>query len=196
MRSDSVQHERKPIVDRKPDLNKISTSENDQENTHLKSRKKESINDSVNYLTLFQINPLLLQAATGVNSSQNFHQSLGVSSSSLETSPATCIKLEEPMGRTFTDEQSENLNNNESEIIDTFIQQNIITDTFRLINLIESSLQGCFENSSDSNEHLLQNFLSNLTSSTTIPQFNIQIPNLLPKMHFVCEIASRILFKV
>lgn len=193
MRSDSVQHERKPIIDRKQDQNKSSTSENDQENTLSKPRKKESANDSVNYLSLFQLNPLLLQAATGVNSAQNFHQSLGVTSSSVDATHPTCIKLEEPI---FIDEASEKMNNPESDMIESFIEQNLISDTFKLISMIESSLQGCYENSNKSEKNNLQSFLSNLSSTSTIPQFKIQIPNLLPKMHFVCEVASRVLFKV
>lgn len=194
MRSDSVQHERKPIVDRKQDQNKSSTSENDQENTQSKPRKKDPMSDSVNYLSLFQLNPLLLQAASGVNSSQNFHQSLGVSSSSIEAAHTANIKQEDPI---YTDELSEKVNSNvESELIESFIEQNLINDTFKLINMIESSLQGCYENSSDSEDSSLQSLLANLSSTSTIPQFQIHIPNLLPKMHFVCEVASRVLFKV
>lgn len=54
-----MQHERKPIVDRKQDAHKSSTSENDQEiMSQAKSRqKKDATNESMNYLSLFQLNP-------------------------------------------------------------------------------------------------------------------------------------------
>jgi hypothetical protein len=175
-------------VDRKHDAHKSSTSENDQETTQSKSRvKKESANDSVNYLSLFQLNPLLMHA--GVAQSQTYQQSLATSQSPTKT--AESIKSE--VTDEFVDKSN---NNNESELIEIVLEQKILHDTFDMINMIESQLQGqdIYSNGSYDYE-LSESFLSSLTDES-MADFKIQLPNLLPKMHFVCEIGSRILFKV
>lgn len=185
----AVQHERKPIVDRKQDSHKSSTSENDQESTISKSRlKKESASDSVNYLSLFQLNPLLMHA--GVTQSQTFQQSLVAAQSPTKTSES--IKLE--VVDDFVDKSS---NNNESiELFEIVLEQKILHDTFDMINMIESSLQGQDVYNNGNYEYdLTESFLTSLTDES-MAEFKIQLPNLLPKMHFVCEIGSRILFKV
>lgn len=193
----AVQHERKPIVDRKQQDGKSSTSENDQEIAQSKSRlKKESANDSVNYLSLFQLNPLLLHAASGVTQAQNFqHQPLGVAASSpTKANDSTGIKLEEP----FMEDLSDKMNNNESsELFESVLEQKLLNDTFDLINMIEASLHSGFDscNNGSTEENLTQTFMSSLIDEN-VTQFKIQLPNLLPKMHFVCEVGSRILFKV
>lgn len=182
----AVQHERKPIVDRK-DTQKSSTSENDintTEMTQSKSRlKKESNNDSVNYLSLFQLNPLLMHAASGVHQSQNFQPSP-------TKTELSGIKMEEP----YIDDLNESkVNNNESsEGFESVLEQKL----FEMINTIESSLQCGYEvyNNGSSEGILTETFLNNLTDENATT-FKIQLPNLLPKMHFVCEVASRILFK-
>lgn len=189
----AVQHERKPILDRKQDAHKSSTSENDQEIPQSKSRlKKDSANDSVNYLSLFQLNPLLMHA--GVNPSQSYQQSL-CASSPTKAVETTGIKMEEP----FVDDvlESKATNQESSELFESVLEQKLLNDTFDMINMIESSLQGNYEayNSNGSpDENLTPIFLANLTDET-VTQFKIQLPNLLPKMHFVCEVGSRILFK-
>lgn len=183
----AVQHERKPIVDRK-EQHKSSTSENDQEiMSQSKTRlKKDANSDSVNYLSLFQLNPLLMHAAS--NAPQPFQPTT-------KTPECGGIKMEE----TFIDDLSEdrlNTNNDSTALFDTVLEQKQLNDTFDLISLIESSLQNGFEAPSNGNslESLPQSFLNNLTDES-VTQFKIQLPNVLPKMHFVCEVGSRVLFK-
>lgn len=186
MHFSAVQHERKPIVDRK-DPHKNSNSENDMNSTEMaqaKSRlKKGSENDSVNYLSLFQLNPLLMHAASGMHQTQNFQ------ASPKKPTELTGIKMEEP----FIDEVVDNKTNVEClETFESAFEQKL----FEMITTIESSLQAGFEmyNNGNSEENLPEAFLNNLTDEN-LTQFKIQLPNLLPKMHFVCEIGSRILFK-
>lgn len=187
----AVQHERKPIVDRK-EAHKSSTSENDQEMmSQSKSRlKKDSNNDTVNYLSLFQLNPLLMHAAAGVNSSQNFQTSPS------KAADSAGIKIEEA----FVDDMSDaklSMNNESTELIESVLEQKHLNETlFDMIAMIESSLQGGFEsyNNGNADDELTSTFLTNLMDEN-LTQFKIQLPNLLPKMHFVSEVGSRILFK-
>ncbi|CRK98195.1 CLUMA_CG011558, isoform A [Clunio marinus] len=199
MRSDSVQHERKPIVDRRQPENKNASVENEQNSTlSAKLRmKKESSNDSVNYLSLFQLNPLLIHA---VNPAQAF--SSGVpQSTAKQLTDSTNIKVED----TFTDDsiESKTNNNNNSnnnvecfELLESVEEQKLLKDSFNMISIIESSLHEQQQQPINENvdENSSQQFFSNLIDEN-LSQFKIQVPNLLPKMHFVCEIGSRILFK-
>lgn len=189
-----MQHERKPIVDRK-EAHKSSTSENDQEMmSQSKSRlKKDSNNDTVNYLSLFQLNPLLMHAAAGVNSSQNYQTSPS------KTADSTGIKIEEA----FVDDMSDsklNMNIDSTELIESVLEQKHLNETlYDMIAMIESSLQAGssgfdIHNNGNADDELTQTFLTNLMDEN-LTQFKIQLPNLLPKMHFVCEVGSRILFK-
>lgn len=176
-------------MDRK-ETHKSSTSENDQEiMVQTKSRlKKESGNDSVNYMSLFQLNPLLMHAASGVNGSQNYQQPAHHKQNDL-----VGIKMEEP----FADEMSERKNvthESSAEVFESAYEQKLLNDTFDMINIIEASLHGNIDNNSNSEENLSESFLANLLDENAI-QFKIQLPSLLPKMHFVCEVGSRILFK-
>lgn len=182
----AVQHERKPIVDRK-DPHKNSTSENDMnssEMTQSKSRlKKDSTNDSVNYLSLFQLNPLLMHAASGIHQTQNFQVS------PKKTTELTGIKMEEP----FIDDIGDNKTIVEGmETFESAFEQKL----FEMITTIETSLHTGYDgyNNGTSDDNLTDSFLGNLNDEN-LTQFKIQLPNLLPKMHFVCEVGSRILFK-
>lgn len=181
-----MQHERKPIVDRK-DPHKNSNSENDMNSTEMaqsKSRlKKDSTNESVNYLSLFQLNPLLMHAASGIHQTQNFQ------ASPKKATELTGIKMEEPFIEDIVD------NKINAECLETY-ESTFDQKLFEIISTIESSLQNGFETYSNGNseDNLPESFLSNLTDEN-LTQFKIQLPNLLPKMHFVCEIGSRILFK-
>jgi Ligand-binding domain of nuclear hormone receptor len=176
-------------VDRK-ETHKSSASENDQEiMVQTKSRlKKESGNDSVNYLSLFQLNPLLMHAASGVNGSQSYQQPTHHKQADL-----VGIKMEEP----FADDLSERKNvthESTAEVFESAIEQKLLNDTFDMINIIEASLHGNIDSSSGSDDNLSDSLLNNLLDENTV-QFKIQLPSLLPKMHFVCEVGSRILFK-
>lgn len=186
----AVQHERKPIVDRK-EAHKSSTSENDQEiMSQGKSRmKKEVNNDSVNYLSFFQLNPLLMHAASNVNPPQSFQPSTKIADS-------VGVKMEDSFADDLSDERF-NMNSDTSALFDTVLEQKQLSDTFEMISLIESCLvQGGFEPSSNGtyDDDFGQSIFNNLTDDA-MTQFKIQIPNLLPKMHFVCEMGSRVLFK-
>lgn len=174
-------------MDRK-EQHKSSTSENDQEMGQNKSRLKKDVNnDSVNYLSLFQLNPLLMHAATGVNPAQSFQPSL-------KGNDNINVKMEE----TFMDELNDdriNMSSDNSALLESVLEQKQLNDTFDMVNLIELSIQGGFENASNGNlDETPQAFINNLTDEN-LTQFKIQVPNLLPKMHFVCEMGSRTLFK-
>ncbi|XP_070504742.1 orphan steroid hormone receptor 2 isoform X2 [Chironomus tepperi] len=180
----TVQHERKPIVDKKNDVMKAQQS---QENgSDLKSRnKRDSHPNSLNYLNLFQLNPLLMHAA-------------GASQFNLPPSPTkeapTTTKIEEPA---FTPEPTENkFKNGSSELYETVLEQKLLNDTLDLIQMVETSLASSTYDSYNGNydEPLTDPFINSLQDENVV-QFKIQIPNLLPKMHFVCEIGSRVLFK-
>lgn len=181
-----MQHERRPVFDKKNDANKSSTSENDQESLQSKQRvKKDCTSDSVNYLSLFQLNPLL---------SMN---PLVSSSPSIDT---TSIKTEEH----FADENidAKNCNTESLDLFETVLEQKVLNDTLTsMLASIEESLQASLQGNFDAHTNgssegaLSQSFLLNLLDEE-LTQFKIQLPNLLPKMHFICEIGSRILFKV
>ena len=180
-----MQHERKPIVDRK-DPHKNSNSENDMNSTEMQSKsrlKKDSANDSVNYLSLFQLNPLLMHAASGIHQTQNFQ------ASPKKATELTGIKMEEPFIEDIVDNK---INVECLETYESAFEQKL----FEMITTIESSLQAGYEAYSNGNseDNLTESFMSNLTDEN-LTQFKIQLPNLLPKMHFVCEVGSRILFK-
>lgn len=155
-----------------------------------KSRmKKEVNNDSVNYLSFFQLNPLLMHAASGVNPPQSFQPSAKIADS-------VGVKMEDSFTDEMTDERF-NMNSDTSALFDTVLEQKQLSDTFEMISLIESCLvQGGFEPSSNGtyDDDFAQSIFNNLTDDA-MTQFKIQIPNLLPKMHFVCEMGSRVLFK-
>lgn len=181
----AVQHERKPIVDRKD--NKSSTPENDQEMmSQSKSRlKKDSANDSVNYLSLFQLNPLLMHAASGVHQAQAYKPPPS-------KADLSGIK-EEPYIDDFCENKVSTINEPASlGLFESALEQKL----FDMINSIEASLQSNHQvhNNGTSDDNLSDMFMNNLTDEN-VTQFKIQLPNLLPKMHFVCEVGSRILFK-
>jgi nuclear receptor subfamily 2 group C len=191
----AVQHERKPIVDRKQDTHKSSTSENDQEIlVQGKSRqKKETAAESMNYLSLFQLNPsLLMHAAATANPTQSYQQSASPPKSS-----ELGIKIEETYPDDDFYENKANNNNESSEFYESVQEQKLLNNAFDIISLIESSLQNSYDtNGSEKLEDKISSsYLINLLDENTA-QFKIQLPQiLLPKMHFVCEIGSRILFK-
>lgn len=184
MRSDSVQHERKPIVDRK-EQHKSPDNDNDSGMMQSKSRLKKEPNDSVNYLSFFQLNPLLM-AASNVNNSQAYQ-----ASSPVKMLDPASVKMEESE---LTDNKPTNFES--SELYESVLEQKLLNDTFVMINAIETSLQAGYENCSNGNSFDVppEQFMSNLLDENLV-NFNIQIPSLLPKMHFVCEVGSRIIFK-
>jgi hypothetical protein len=189
----AVQHERKPIIDRKQDNHKNSTSEiNHETSTQAKSRKKVLANESMNYLSLFQLNPsILMQAAANVNSAQSFQQN-----SSPTKADLLGVKIEENFG---DEEFYENKASSQesSELFESVQEQKLLNSAFELISLIESSLQNSHDtkNNETIDEKMTISYLSKLTDENA-SEFKIQLPQiLLPKMHYVCEIGSRILFK-
>ncbi|KAG5668270.1 hypothetical protein PVAND_016217 [Polypedilum vanderplanki] len=184
MRSDSVQHERKPIVDKNKDAMKSQSahhdSSNSTESTLKMSRKREAQSSSnVNYLSLFQLNPLLMHAAS-VN---------------LSASPSKISPNDE---NSFTSDQNENnkMKTDSNELLESVLEQKLFNDSLDMIQFIENSLTTSNYDAFNGNycEQLSENFLNSLNDEQNV-QFKIQIPNLLPKMHFVCEIGSRVLFR-
>ena len=158
-----------------------------------KSRqKKVHSNESMNYLSLFQLNPtILMQAAAKVSSAQTFQQS----ASPNKPTDILGVKIEEA----FHDEEyyEDKTNSQEtSELLESLQEQKLLNNAFELINMIEHSLQNQDSKNDESmEEKILLSYLNNLANEDT-NQFKIQLPQtLLPKMHYVCEIGSRILFK-
>lgn len=158
-----------------------------QENgSDLKSRsKRDSHPNSLNYLNIFQLNPLLMHAA-------------GASQFNLPPSPTKeappVAKVEEPA---FTVETNDNkLKNGSSALYETVLEQKLLNDALDMIQMIENSFTTSSYDSYNGTygENLTEAFVNSLTDENIV-QFKIQIPNLLPKMHFVCEIGSRVLFK-
>lgn len=186
-----MQHERKPIVDRKQDAHKNSGSDNQDMSVQGKSRQKKMMsNESMNYLSLFQLNPsILMQAAANVTSAQS---SMQQNSPPSKASELLGVKLEEE------EDFYENKANNQetSELFESAQDQKLLNSAFELINLIESSLQSNQETKNDNfDEKISFSYISKLEDENA-NQFKIQLPQiLLPKMHYVCEIGSRILFK-
>lgn len=150
--------------------------------TQAKSRqKKETSNESMNYLSLFQLNPSLLYAAANVNPAQPFQQ------------PASPAKSPEQLGIKIEDEDFYE-NNQTSEIFESVQEQKLLNTAFDIIEVIESSLQNNYESGENCDDKVTPSYLSNLLDENTT-QFQVQIPQILhPKMQ-VCEIGSRILFK-
>lgn len=178
-----MQHERKPIAqDRKQDAHKSSTSENDQEILiQAKSRqKKDCTNDSMNYLSLFQLNPSLLMHAT-VNPTQAFQQN----TSPTKSADQLGIKIEE----TYADDdfyENKQSNLESSELFESVQEQKLLNNAFDIITLIESSFQNSYETGSEiCAEEISPSYLHNLMDENAT-QFKIQLPQiLLPKMHYV-----------
>lgn len=183
----AVQHERKPLVDRKNDAMKnAQISENSNDNNNPKPRgKRDSSSSSVNYLSLFQLNPLLMHAA----GASQFNMSSTTTSPSKE-SP----KLDETAF--ISDVVEEKSCKTESpELYESVLEQKLLNDTLDMIQMLETSLTSpSYDTLNGNHDAFSQNFLHSLLDEQVI-QFKVQIPNLLPKMHFVCEVGSRVLFK-
>lgn len=83
-----------------------------------------------------------------------------------------------------------------SELMESVLEQKILNDTLDLIQIIENSLTASSYDNYNGNyiDNLSESFLQSLMDESCV-QFKVQIPNLLPKMHFVCEIGSRVLFR-
>lgn len=182
----AVQHERKPLVDRKNDAMKnAQISENSNDNNQKPRGKRESTSSSVNYLSLFQLNPLLMHAA----SASQFNMSSATTSPSKE-SP----KIDETAFISDVVEEK-NSKNETPELYESVLEQKLLNDTLDMIQMLETSLTSpSYDTMNGNHDALSQNFLLSLVDENVI-QFKVQIPNLLPKMHFVCEVGSRVLFK-
>ncbi|CAO1403983.1 unnamed protein product [Diamesa hyperborea] len=222
MRSDSVQHERKPIVDRKTDQKSgtVGVNNGDAEADGplptVKCRmKKDTSAESVNYMNLFQLNPLLMHAAAAANPVAAFHQYIdpATNNQTVPTSAATgqeqlpYIKMEnmevnEMNGPKECGDNS-STNNNKSnnnkptvkstDLIETVLERQLLSESLDLINMLELSLQSTYDLYSGDNYSDDEDQPSMLECLQI--DFEIQLPNLLPKMHYICEIGSRILFK-
>jgi hypothetical protein len=155
--------------------------------TQTKSRqKKDNANESMNYLSLFQLNPSLLMHAATIQQT----------TSPTKSSDQLGIKIEEAYAdEDFYDNKLNNLES--SELFESVQEQKLLNNAFDIISLIESTLKKSFEtkNSENCEEKIIPSYLNNLMDANAT-QFKIQLPQiLLPKMHYVCEIGSRILFK-
>jgi len=175
-----VQHERKPIVDRNKDALKGVANGDSDGQVLVKRNKKETNGDSVNYLSLFQsINPLLMHAASGVSSTL-----------SAAPSPKQAPEVE----RMKTDQLNSLMDSKIPEMpeYETVLEQKLLNDALDMIEAIEETLQGT--ECATPVVGISQVFFDNLQDEQNV-QFKIVLPNLLPKMHFVCETGSRIIFK-
>jgi hypothetical protein len=182
------------LVDRKNDaLKNAQNSENSNDMSTSKSRggkqNRETAANSVNYLSLFQLNPLLMHAA-------------GASQFPM---PATSPSKESPVGSLKNDDppflpdllvDDKMMSKSETnELYESVLEQAMLNDTLDMIQMVENALASSpFDVINGNYETLTQGFLQSLVDENCV-QFKVQIPNLLPKMHFVCEIGSRVLFK-
>ena len=164
----AVQHERKPIVDRKTDQKSGSVGANNGDAeaegqsslpASVKCRmKKDTSAESVNYMNLFQLNPLLMHAAAAANPVAAFHQYIdpATSNQSVPTSAATgqdqlpYIKMEnmeanEMNGPKDSGENS-NTNNNKSnnkptvkstDLIETVLERQLLSKSLILVNIFK-----------------------------------------------------------
>jgi hypothetical protein len=189
-----VQHERKPLVDRKNDaLKNAQNSENSNDMSTSKSRGKQqqqqrdsAANNSVNYLSLFQLNPLLMHAAGA-------SQFPMPDTSPPKESPGGLKNDDPPFLPDFVDDKISKSESN--ELYESVLEQKMLNDTLDMIQMVENSLTSSPYDALNGNyETLTQGFMQSLLDEGCV-QFKVQIPNLLPKMHFVCEIGSRVLFK-
>jgi hypothetical protein len=158
---------------------------NGSDSTLKMNRKREAqSSSSVNYLSLFQLNPLLMHAA-----------SVNLSASPSKVSPSDIESA-------FTSNdlsESTKMKTDSSELLESVLEQKLFNESLDMIQFVENALGGGgganFEAFNGSYcEPLSDSFLAALTDDQHV-QFKIQIPNLLPKMHFVCEIGSRVLFR-
>lgn len=154
--------------------------------------KREASNSSMNYLSLFQLNPLLMHAAGATQ----FNNLSATTSPSKESPTGSKIDETSFMGGGGGEVVEEKSSKNETnELYESVLEQKLLNDTLDMIQIVETSLTSPLHETLNGNyETLSQNFLLSLIDENAI-QFKIQIPNLLPKMHFVCEIGSRVLFK-
>lgn len=174
--SAAVQHERKPLLDRKQEM---KCNENDFDG---KIRVKKESNDSVNYLSLF---PSFLMSQTLLQQQQQ-QQSLRHVAPLPSPKSSDFEKIDD-----YEDEVEKQKPNDskDSSLYDAYFEQKQEDETFKLLNLVEANIEG------NQNNHcaVSKTFLVNLMNEN-VAQFNIQLPNVLPKMHYICEIASRVLF--
>jgi hypothetical protein len=173
----AVQHERKPILDRKQDTMKCNENDFD----HSKIRVKKESNDGVNYLSLF---PSFLMSQSLLQQQSMRHPSLP-SPKEPEFNKIEDDYVDEVEKQKSTDQK-------ESSIYDAFYEQKQDDETFKLLNIVEANIENATNNQS-SNFAVNKTFLNNLLNEN-MAQFNIQLPNVLPKMHYICEIGSRVLF--
>lgn len=218
----AVQHERKPIVDRKGDQMKMQTnaagggggaaSELEADTVVRRMKKETSESLSSGYLNFFQLNAFNLMnqtAGAGAAAHQQFEDSGGATDNS-----QPFIKLE--TGETATDlngKAAKDLKEGSGlsiELMESFAQRLQLTESMNLIQMLESVIQlkgnklqatGSLKNggndsdgNSDYNSDDDEPPATRPITEKNLP-FKIQMPNLLPNMHYVCEIGSRLLFK-
>lgn len=163
-------------------MKNAQNSDNSNDNVKQRGSKRESTsNNSMNYLSLFQLNPLLMHAAMSSTTSPS------------KESPTGSKADENVFMNDVVEEKSSKSESN--ELYESVLEQKLLNDTLDMIQMIETSLTvPSHDLLNGTHETLSQNFLLSLTDDNLV-QFKVQIPNLLPKMHFVCEIGSRVLFK-
>lgn len=150
-------------------------------------QRDSTANNSVNYLSLFQLNPLLMHAAGATQ-----FPPMQATSPSKE-SPGSLKNDDSPFLTDLIDEKMSKSETN--ELYESVLEQKMLNDTLDMIQLVENALTSSPYDALNGNyETLTQSFMQSLMDDNCV-QFKVQIPNLLPKMHFVCEIGSRVLFK-
>jgi hypothetical protein len=158
-------------VDRKNDAHKNAQS-SDNSNDLSKSRgKRDAAGSSVNYLSLFQLNPLLMHAA---NASQ--FPSLPQTTSPSKESPLG-LKIEEQ----FANENDDKLKSESNELYESVLEQKMLNDTLDMIQMLENPP---YENFNGNYDGVSQSLLVSLFDEN-LTQFKVILFNFLYKSYFV-----------
>lgn len=137
--------------------NDIKSQQQSQENgSDLKARaKRESHASSLNYLNLFQLNPLLMHAPPF---------NLPSSSSPNKEAPTT-TKVEEPT------ESTESSKSKSTELFETVLEQKLLNDTLDMIQLIENT---SYDYNGSYTENLTELFVNSISDENFV-QFKVRI---------------------
>lgn len=165
----AVQHERKPLVDRKNDAHKNAQSSENGNDLNKSRGKRDASGSSVNYLSLFQLNPLLMHAA---NASQ--FPSLPQTTSPSKESPIG-LKIDEQQ---FVNENDEKLKSESNELYESVLEQKMLNDTLDMIQMVENP---SYENLNGNYDGVSQSFLLSLFDEN-LTQFKVRIQLSLLKL--------------
>lgn len=142
-------------MDRKNDALKNAQNSENGSDLNKARGKRDASGSSVNYLSLFQLNPLLMHAA----GASQFN--LPSTTSPSKESP-TGLKIEE---QPFLSESDEKLKSESNELYESVLEQKMLNDTLDMIQMLENPPYENFNGSYDSLSPtlLLSLFDENLT---------------------------------